>query len=62
MQKLVLAFFILLFNISNLCSQDLLDALGNTDPENTKVTNAFKSPRVINSHSMEMLGAGVLVQ
>jgi len=60
MQKIVPSFFIFLFISCSLISQDLLDALGNTDPENTKITNAFKSPRVINSHSMEMLGAGVL--
>lgn len=38
----------------------LLDLLGDEKPETTKVTNAFKSPRVINGHSMEMLGEGVL--
>ena len=39
--------------------ESLLDALGGAE-ETEYVTNAFKSPRVINSHSMEMLPAGVL--
>jgi hypothetical protein len=38
---------------------DLLDLLG-TETEKTYVTNAFKSPRVISGHSMEMLAAGAL--
>ncbi len=38
---------------------DLLDALGEEDVTE-HVTNAFKSPRVINSHSMEMLPVGAL--
>lgn len=38
-----------------------LDALLGQDENNTvKVKNAFKSTRVINGHSMEMLGKGVL--
>ncbi|MFZ1257270.1 MAG: DUF5777 family beta-barrel protein, partial [Saprospiraceae bacterium] len=41
-------------------SQDLLSELGEETNPNQKVTNAFKSPRVINSHSMEMLAAGAL--
>ncbi len=40
--------------------QDLLSSLGEDANPNTKVTNAFKSPRVISSHSMEMLAAGAL--
>jgi hypothetical protein len=38
---------------------DLLDLLG-TETEKTYATNAFKSPRVISGHSMEMLAAGAL--
>ncbi|CAN5464105.1 DUF5777 family beta-barrel protein [soil metagenome] len=41
-------------------SQDLLDLLENEAPKKEFVKNAFKSTRVINGHSMEMLGAGVL--
>jgi len=38
--------------------EKLLDA--GTKPQKQYVHNAFKSPRVINGHSMEMLGKGVL--
>jgi len=41
-------------------AQELLDLLGNEDSQKEYVTNAFKSTRVINGHSMEMVGAGVL--
>jgi hypothetical protein len=42
-------------------SQDLLDLLENKEePPKEFVKNAFKSTRVINGHSMEMVGAGVL--
>lgn len=43
-------------------SQDLLDLLETKGEEPPKefVKNAFKSTRVINGHSMEMVGAGVL--
>ena len=41
-------------------SQDLLDLVENDEPKKEFVKNAFKSTRVINGHSMEMLGAGVL--
>ncbi|HEX5625474.1 MAG TPA: DUF5777 family beta-barrel protein [Saprospiraceae bacterium] len=50
----------LLASWSSMQAQDLLDMLGDQQNPNTKVTNAFKSPRVINSHSMEMLAAGAL--
>jgi hypothetical protein len=44
-------------------AQDNTDSLlnaGSSGPKKEYVTNAFKSPRVIMGHSMEMLGAGVL--
>jgi hypothetical protein len=41
-------------------SQDLLDLIEDEKPKKEFVKNAFKSTRVINGHSMEMLGAGVL--
>ncbi len=41
-------------------SQDLLDLLEDEEPGKEFVKNAFKSTRVINGHSMEMVGAGVL--
>lgn len=49
----------LLFPIQNLFAQDLLD-LVDDKPKKEFVTNAFKSTRVINTHSVEFLGAGVL--
>lgn len=39
--------------------ESMLNELGESN-ERIKVTNAFKSPRVINAHSMEMLAAGAL--
>ncbi len=49
--------------ITTITAQDnsgsLLDALGNDNPTQ-RVTAAFKSPKVINSHSIEMLQKGVL--
>lgn len=39
---------------------DLLKGVEDSTPHKEHVTNAFKSSRVINGHSMEMLGAGVL--
>lgn len=48
------------FFFFQLNAQDLLDALGTEPEQTTKITNAFKSPRVISSHSMEMLPSGAL--
>ncbi len=50
--------FLLFFSLKISC-QDLLD-LVKDEEVSEKVHNAFKSPRVINSHSMEMLAAGAL--
>lgn len=55
-------FAICFFSLSILNAQDegsLLDGLG-VDDGTTIVTNAFKSTRVINAHSIEMLHKGVL--
>ncbi|HMG13907.1 MAG TPA: DUF5777 family beta-barrel protein, partial [Saprospiraceae bacterium] len=59
-------FYLILFVFSlsfSLSAQDnggsMLDALG-TDNPTERVTAAFKSPKVINSHSIEMLQKGVL--
>jgi hypothetical protein len=41
-------------------SQDLLDLVEDGEPKKEFVKNAFKSTRVINGHSMELVGAGVL--
>ncbi len=50
---------LLLLPLQNLFAQDLLD-LVEDKPKKEFVTNAFKSTRVINTHSVEFLGAGVL--
>lgn len=47
-------------NWSNLLGQDDLLSLLGEEESGDKVVNAFKSPRVINGHSMEMLDAGAL--
>lgn len=51
-----------LFSSINALAQtdDLEKLLDNEPPKKEFVRNAFKSPRVINGHSMEMLGKGVL--
>ena len=56
---LAIAFSLLPFLSFSQNDKSLLDILG--EEETTEyVTNAFKSPRVINSHSIEMLREGVL--
>jgi len=47
------------FSIHCFGQEDLLDLLGPTETKEY-VSNAFKSPRVIGSHSMEMLAKGAL--
>lgn len=41
-------------------TDELDDLMGDIAPQSIFANNAFKSSRVINGHSMEMLGAGVL--
>lgn len=40
--------------------QDLLKLLGNDKPKKERIKYAFKSPRVINNHSMEFLNPGTM--
>ncbi|MBL0343142.1 MAG: hypothetical protein IPP71_21100 [Bacteroidetes bacterium] len=55
------ALLLLIFIPSLLFAQeDLLNLLGEDKPQVEHVTNAFKSTRVIASHSMEHVAAGVL--
>lgn len=54
----LLTFLFLSINAS--AQDDLLGMLGEEEPEIERVTNAFKSNRVIGSHSMEHVAAGVL--
>jgi len=60
MKKLLLAFGLLIMGSSMVKAQDLLDLLGEEEPTTEYVKNAFKSSRVINGQSMEMIGAGTL--
>jgi hypothetical protein len=46
--------------VSSQDSTDLLNLVGQDQPKKENVYGAFKSPRVIMSHSMEMLRPGVL--
>ncbi len=54
----IILFFATTFN--TLHAQDLLDQLGQEEPSKEFVKNAFKSTRVISSHSLEFVGPGVL--
>ncbi|MBA4259451.1 MAG: hypothetical protein C0446_09825 [Chitinophaga sp.] len=49
-----------LFSLSTFSQDNLLKDLEKEQKGNNKVSGAFKSSRVINGHSMEMLGAGML--
>lgn len=54
--------FVLTACCANLFAQepDLLQGVEDTIPKKTYVTSAFKSSRVINGHSMEFIGKGVM--
>lgn len=52
--------FLFFIQYGALAQDDLLNLLGEDKPEKERVTNAFKSNRVIGSHSMEHVAAGVL--
>lgn len=63
MKTKLLFFFLAIFLAGkSFCqdSTDLLNLLGNDEPKKEYVYNAFKSPRVIMSHSIENLRPGVL--
>lgn len=55
-----LLFLILSFQFINAQTDDMLDLLGEDEPEIEFVSNAFKSSRVINGQSMEMIPKGAL--
>jgi Membrane bound beta barrel domain (DUF5777) len=48
------------FVAQTISAQDLLKDLEDKNPPKQYVTSAFKSSRVINAHSMEMIGAGAM--
>lgn len=61
MKKLIHLLFLALPFCSAAQTADELESLmGDAEPKRAYVNNAFKSSRVINGHSMEMLGEGVL--
>jgi hypothetical protein len=65
MNKHLFHFFSILFFLfisNNLAAQDedLLKLLGNEKPKKERIKYAFKSPRVINGHSMEFLNPGTM--
>ena len=51
---------LLLTTLTVRAQDDMLSLLGNDAPVREPVKNAFKSSRVINGHSMEMIAGGVL--
>lgn len=59
-KKNCLFFSLLLLAISSNAQDDLLSAMEDTIPRKQYISNAFKSSRVINAHSIEMIGKGVL--
>lgn len=61
MKKLLLSGFIILIHCYGYAQQeDLLKSIDSGAATKQYVTNAFKSSRVINGHSMEFIGKGVL--
>jgi hypothetical protein len=62
MEKFIIAvmLFLLTGYLVSAQEQDLLRGVDNQSPRKEVVTNAFKSSRVINGHSMEFIGKGVL--
>lgn len=50
----------LIFSFGLYAQNDIMSNLQDSTGKKAYVTNAFKSSRVINGHSMEMIGAGVL--
>jgi hypothetical protein len=60
MKKPIFCILLLLAVFPVLAQDDLLKLVEEDKPKKEFVKNAFKSTRVINGHSMEFLGAGVL--
>ena len=58
--KFILFFFFLSFSTSLFAQDDLLSLVDNGPKLKEYVNNAFKSSRVVNGHSMEFIGKGVL--
>lgn len=64
MNRILITLTFLFTLVNNLAAQDSVESLlSGVEPETIPreyVTNAFKSSRVINGHSMELIGKGVL--
>jgi hypothetical protein len=61
MQKIVLGLLLVIVSQIGYAQDDLLSLVSKNDTiKKERVTNAFKSSRVINGHSIEFLGKGVL--
>jgi hypothetical protein len=60
MRRTICAVFFLLASLFTFSQEDLLQSLGQDSARKEYVTSAFKSSRVINGHSMEFIGKGVL--
>lgn len=60
MQKLVLGLLLVTVWQTGYAQDDLLSLVGRDTLKRARVTNAFKSSRVINGHSIEFIGKGVL--
>lgn len=61
MRKINIIFLALLCNINAMAQEeDLLKQVQDSVQQKQYVTSAFKSSRVINGHSMEFIGKGVL--
>lgn len=60
-QKLVFGLLVITVSQTGYAQDDLLSLVDKNEPKKKeRVTNAFKSSRVINEHSIEFLGKGVL--
>lgn len=60
MKQILLAGFLVILSITVSAQENLLKGIEDSVPSSEKVTAAFKSTRVINAHSMEMLSKGNL--
>lgn len=60
MRRIIYLGFFILSSLLSFSQEDLLKSLGPDSARKEFVTSAFKSSRVINGHSMEFIGKGVL--
>ncbi len=60
MKKILLALTLCIATTTFVKAQDMLDLLGDDEEETVYIKNAFKSSRVINGQSMEMIAKGTM--